>query len=222
MARRGAGAELEEVEDAGGHGRRAPNIFSILAGFVVLLMLGTCVWAVAVYANPRAPYNPFPPPTASLTPSVTPPPSATPLPPTPAPSSTPTPGPSPTPTPVPRWVTEIGSRPQSLPGRACVDHSFAGVVQDRDGNALGGYTVRLTGNDGFARSAAAGSAEAYGPGGWEILLVNDEGRPQPLQVGYVAHLLDAGQVEVISTEPYDIVLSDRCDEGLIFIVFRQE
>ena len=218
---RGADVELEEVEDEG-QGRRLPSLFSLLAGLVVLLIVGVLVWTVAVYVNPRAAYNPFPPPTPSLTPSMTPPPSATPLPPTPAPSATPTPGPSPTPTPVPQWVTDIGARPQTLPGRGCMDHSFAGVVQDRAGNPLTGYSVRVTGNDGFVRSSVSGSEQAYGPSGWEILLVNDEGAPQPLEVGYVAHLLDPNQVELLSTEPYDIVLSDRCDEGVIYIVFRQQ
>lgn len=221
MARGRADWDLEEVEDDGG-GRRLPSIFSFLAGFVVLLIIAVCVWTVAVYLNPRAAYNPFPPPTITPTPSVTPPPSGTPSPPTPVPTETPTPGPSPTPTPEPRWVTDISVRPQSLPGRSCQDRSFAGVVQDRAGNPMTGYTVRLTGNDGFVRSSAVGSEQAYGPSGWEILLVNDEGSTQPLEVGYVAHLLDPNGAELLSTEPYDIVMSDRCDEGVVYIVFRQE
>ena len=221
MAEHDADMETPEVEE-GAPARRLPNLFNLFSGCIVVLVLAICMWAVAIFVVPRGPHNPFPPPTASLTPTLAPAPSETPRPPTrtPVPTRTPTTGPTPTPLP-PIFTAEVVVTAQTISDRVCTDFSIAGEVRDKAGEPLTGYIIEVRGDDGFMEARTSGSNSDYGPAGWEVLLIDYEGAPQPLSVGYSIYLLDPQQVEMASTEPDAIVLTGSCDQNLILVTFRQ-
>jgi len=222
MAEHDADLEMAEVEEEGAPARRLPNPFHLLSGCIVILVLAVCVWVAAIFISPKGPYNPFPPPTASLTPPPSPTASETPRPPTRtlAPTRTATIGPTGTPLP-PRFTADVVVTAQIIFDRVCSETSIAGTVVDKAGDPLTGYVIEVRGDDGFVDSAVSGSNSDYGPSGWEVLLINYEATPQPLSVGYGAYLFDPNQVEMASTGPDAIVLTGKCDQNLILVTFRQ-
>lgn len=219
MAEHDADMDTQGVEEEGAPARRLPNVFNLFSGCIVVLVLAICVWASAVFVFPRGPHNPFPPPTASLTPSPTSTPTPTPTR-TTAPTRTPTTGPTTTPLP-PIFTAEVVVTAQTISDRVCSDRSIAGTVVDKAGSPLTGYTIGVKGDDGFEDLTTSGINTDYGPAGWEILLINYEGTPQPLGVGYTVRLFNPDQVEMASTGPEAIVLTGGCDRNLVLVTFRQ-
>jgi hypothetical protein len=119
-------------------------------------------------------------------------------------------------------MAEISASPQTLSGRTCEDNSIAGEVKDRDNNPIVGYTIEISREDGFFRSVVSGSRTEYGASGWEVLLVNDQGTPEPLHTEYTVRLFDAFGVEVANPIPPgpQTRTSNNCGEGVIYIVYR--
>lgn len=219
MAEHDADMDTQGVEEEGAPARRLPNVFNLFSGCIVVLVLAICVWASAIFVFPRGPHNPFPPPTASLTPTLTPTPTPTPTR-TLVPTRTPTTGPTATPLP-PIFTAEVVVTAQTISDRVCTDLSIAGEVRDKAGSPLTGYVIEVRGDDSFAESRTSGSNSDYGPAGWEVLLIDYDGAPQPLSVGYVVYLFDPQQVEMASTGPDAIVLTGSCDQNLVLVTFRQ-
>ncbi len=231
--------ELIEVEEDGKPARklgRGFNVFNLLTGCVLVLALLTCGCAGLIFINPRLPVNPFPPPTVTNTPGPTSTPTATPLKPTRTPTATRTPTPvpvsltspmpngsgTPAATIVARFMADIQASPQTLPNRTCEDNSIAGEVRDQNGNHLKGYTIQISRPDGYNVSVISGSTPQYGPSGWEILLVNSKGTPEPLHLAYAVRLFDPLGNEVANPiAPGPQTTSNNCSEGVIYIIFRE-
>lgn len=212
------------------------NPFYLLAGVMLLLAFLICSCATLIYFNPYNPLNPYKPPTprgtegATATSTVTPQPTrlaeASPTPsPTPTPFASPTPELPATPASVAdvRFMAEISASPQTLSGRTCEDNSIAGEVKDRDNNPVVGYTIEVSRVDGFRVAVISGSKPEYGASGWEVLLVNDQGTPEPLHAEYTVRLFDSFGVEVANPIPPgpQTRTSNNCGEGVIYIVYRE-
>lgn len=120
-------------------------------------------------------------------------------------------------------MAEISASPQTLSGRTCEDNSIAGEVKDRDNNPIVGYTIEVSRDDGFRVSIISGSKPEYGASGWEVLLVNDQGTPEPLHAEYTVRLFDSFGVEVANPIPPgpQTRTSNNCGEGVIYIVYRE-
>lgn len=175
--------------------------------------------------DPTVPFNPYPPPTASLPPTALP--TATRAPRTPTLTATATATAPPyvtptalrpatlTPTPAPTmpfsFTIELG--PQ-LPLLDCSQPLLAGAVVDREGEALVDYPLHVWGPslDTIVRS---GSDSRYGPSGWRVDLPADAG----VGAWYVQlHLFNVYRAHPPLSAIVELRLDEECRQA--FVLFR--
>ena len=196
----------------------------ILANLLtIVFLLGTIgmgALVVTIAQNPYTPLNPFPPFTPI--PIVI---TATFLPPTALPTGTIEP--TATFTPV---VVETGGTPQAgysfilaheqpvyAPNaneKGCNWSSIAGTVTDKQGRALDGYRVRVSGN-GINETVFSGAAITFGAGGFELFL---NGTPQAQT--YTVQLLDPNSQPL--SPPYSVTTQASCDQNVAVLQFTQQ
>jgi hypothetical protein len=196
----------------------------ILANLLtIVFLLGTVgmgALVVTIAQNPYTPLNPFPPFTPI--PIVI---TATFLPPTALPTGTIEP--TATFTPV---AVETGGTPQAgysfilaheqpvyAPNaneKGCNWSSIAGTVTDKQGRALDGYRVRVSGN-GINETVFSGAAITFGAGGFELFL---NGTPQAQT--YTVQLLDPNSQPL--SPPYSVNTQASCDQNVAVLQFTQQ
>jgi hypothetical protein len=158
------------------------NALTLLAW---LGIVGFSAWTVIVWINPQSAWNPFPPATPFIVITATPGAAAMPENPltptinaagqifvvaTEAATATLVPTDSPYPFIVPDAVLHVPNGNDL----GCNWWSIAGTVADKDGAALNGYRVRVTG-DGVNETVFSGTILTFGAGGFELPLI---GTPQ--------------------------------------------
>ncbi len=204
--------------------RTPPTGKQILANLLTIVFLlgtvGVGALIVTIAQNPYTPLNPFPPFTP-LPIVIT----ATFLPPTALPTGTIEP--TATFTPV---AVEVGGTPQTsfsfilaheqpvyAPNaneKGCNWSSIAGTVTDKQGQALDGYRVRVSGN-GINETVFSGAAITFGSGGFELFL---NGTPQAQT--YTVQLLDPNSQPL--SPPYSVTTQASCDQNVAVLQFIQQ
>ncbi len=127
------------------------------------------------------------------------------------------------PTPNVQFTAQVTYSAHTLPWHSCDETAIAGeVTDDRIDVPLRGYTIEVTGPNGFRRTTYAGSEWGYGYSGWEVMLANDKGTPEPLQQGYTVRLFDWSGTEVATPIlPDETMTGAGCDRALIYIVYHK-
>ncbi len=219
---------------------------NILTAVMLLLTLGAGSVLGATFLNPYLPFNPYPPPTlpATLawptqtnTPEIYLPTQWTPTPTvtatatleateTPVPTGTPTPTllPSATNTPSGAAIVPQPDSPKLTTNfantKACQWMGVAGQVFDSQTKAaVTGLAVRIGGQlGGFPvdQTSLTGSAPAYGPGGYELVLSD---HPIASNKTVWIQILDTAGVP-LSDKVY-FVTSDKCSENLVLFNWDQ-
>lgn len=98
-------------------------------------------------------------------------------------------------------------------GRECEWASIAGTVTTKDGTALNGYRVRVTG-DGFDETVFTGAALTFGAGGFEMPLGN-----VPQNATYDIQLFSPQGAPL--SEIYPLTTRAECDSNVAIINFVQ-
>lgn len=211
---------------------------------IALLFLVATIGVFAYYSvlwnDPWSPLNPLPPATPFVVITATPDPfAAVPPVPTVVPTAAPTQASAPlTPTLPPLIATtapdDAGEVPDTVDfpfvlatdeilytpngnGRECDWASIAGTVTGLDGAPLNNYGVQITDIDNpgdLDRRVFSGSALTFGEGGFELALGGF-----PRQGRYRVQLFNPAGVAVSDT--FQVITSDRCDQNVVVIQFRQ-
>jgi len=95
--------------------------------------------------------------------------------------------------------------------KGCNWSSIAGTVTDKQGAALDGYRIRVTGNN-LNETVFSGAALTFGAGGFELFL---NGTPQAQT--YTVQLLDP-QSKPLSTV-YSVATKESCDQNVAVLQF---
>lgn len=201
-----------------------PTGKQILANLLtIVFLLGTVgmgALVVTIAQNPYTPLNPFPPFTP-LPIVIT----ATFLPPTAIPTGTIEPTATFTPVAVETGGTAQPGfsfilahvQPVYAPNaneRGCNWSSIAGTVTDKQGRALDGYRVRVSGN-GINETVFSGAAITFGSGGFELFL---NGTPQ--EQTYTVQLFDPNSQPL--SPPYSVTTQASCDQNVAVLQFTQQ
>lgn len=219
-----------------------PGFYNAIALIALFGTVGVLVAVVMLINNPTLPFNLFPPHKPEPTPTLflLGAPSDSPGVMTPIPSSErtlppPPPGfdltstvvlpPSPTGlTPFPGSTLEITILPFSLQNNAitytkntneqgCSWLSIAGQVLDMSGTPLPGLPVQVTG-DGFDQIVFTGTADKFGPSGYEINL-----NTQPIEAEFLVQLLNTTGEPL--SEPVLVRTLDSCEQNVAIANFIQ-
>ena len=194
------------------------NIITLLAWIGIV---GFVVWTVVIWTDPQSALNPLPPETPFIVITATPGAAVNPLTPTvnaegqifvvatEAATATLVPTDSPYPFIVPDAVLNI----PNANDLGCNWWSIAGTVTDRDGEALNGYRVRVTG-DGVNETVFSGTILAFGAGGFELPLV---GTPQAAE--FTVQLFSPQDAPL--SPPITITTQADCDANVAIINFVQ-
>jgi hypothetical protein len=189
-----------------------PNVIAV---FFFLATLAALALLALITVNPYTPLNPFPPFTpVPILITATPGPSNQ-LPPVDL-------GRTPTFTPLPANVSEM---PFMLTangvvyapngnGQACNWSSIAGSVTDSKGAALDGYRILITDVKGDEKTVFSGSAQTFGPGGFELFL-----NGTPLEAQYSVQLLTPQGAP--ASEPYTVTTRSDCQSNVAILSFVQ-
>ncbi|MBI1276708.1 MAG: hypothetical protein GC179_01135 [Anaerolineaceae bacterium] len=193
---------------------------NLLTVVFLLATVGMGALVVMIAQDPYTPLNPFPPFTP-LPIVIT----ATFLPPTATPPGTV----EPTATFTPLAVEASGAEPATFSfklaheepvyapnanEKGCNWSSIAGTVTDKQGGALDGYRIRVTGNN-LNETVFSGAALTFGTGGFELFL---NGTPQAQT--YTVQLLDP-QSKPLSPA-YSIATKESCDQNVAVLEFIQK
>lgn len=199
-----------------------PNILTVI---FTLATIAACGIFALIFANPYTPLNPFPPFTpvpilvsaTFLPPTAAPPPTAT-APPTAEPTATFTPLPPEALAPRSDFafvVLNDGAIPApNGNGEGCNWSSIAGTVTDAQGEALDGYSVRIIG-EGIDQTVFTGSAETFGPGGFELFL---NGTPQ--EGSYTVQLIDPEGIALSAEIP--VTTQATCEGNVSILSFTEQ
>jgi hypothetical protein len=164
------------------------------------------------------------------------------LPPTWTPSPTPLGGASPTPratatstgtppptatgvTPLPGATNTVAVFPFTLQDEAvtyarnssaagCAWLSIVGQVFDLNGTPVPGLPIQVTGDDSFSKLVFSGSADAFGPSGYEVELDTT-----PKEAEYVVRLLNTTGMPL--SEPIVVRTLSSCDRNVAIVNFVQ-
>ncbi len=98
--------------------------------------------------------------------------------------------------------------------KGCNWSSIAGTVTDRQGEALDGYRIRVTGN-GLNETVFSGAALTFGAGGFELFL---NGTPQAQT--YTVQLLDPQSQPLSPT--YSVATKESCNQNVAVLQFVQQ
>lgn len=190
---------------------------NLLTVVFLLATIGLGAVVVMIAQNPYTPLNPFPPFTP-LPIVIT----ATFIPPTATATGTIIPTVTFTPLAVEASSTEEVSfsyklaheQPVYAPNaneKGCNWSSIAGTVTDKQGGALDGYRIRVTGNN-LNETVFSGAALTFGAGGFELFL---NGTPQAQT--YTVQLLDP-QSKPLSPV-YSVATKESCDQNVAVLQF---
>jgi hypothetical protein len=192
-----------------------PTAFYNLMTILILLgMVAFIAWFVQVWIDPQSSWNPLPPATPFI--EVTATPNGLVIA-TPDDSGqifvviTDTPA-SVTESPYPFIVQDILYAPNSN-DLGCNWWSIAGTVRDKDGAAMNGLRIRITGNE-LNESVFSGASQAFGAGGFELPLV---GTPQ--EASFSVQLLSAQEAPL--SEVLTISTRADCDANVTIVNFVQ-
>jgi len=173
-----------------------------------------------VSINPFPPLSPLPSPSTTTGPGTSSPIRLSPSPSSaarPAPTPTPLVPTTPTPTPAPTFpfTASVGLGPSDDCGWA----GLVGEVEDREGEPLEGYPIHVWG-PGLETIVLSGSAPAYGPSGWEVVITDTGG---PISGTWFVQL---HQYNVYHHHPplsaiVRVELPGTCSESLVTIGFRE-
>jgi hypothetical protein len=188
-----------------------PNLISV---FFFLATLAALALFALIVVNPYTSLNPFPP--------FTPVPIVI----------TATPGPgiqfpsvdtsvTPTFTPLPASAVQFALNSSGVVyapngnGQECNWSSIAGSVTDAKGGALDGYRILITDVKGDEKTVFSGSAQTFGPGGFELFL-----NGTPLEAQYSVQLLT--QQGAPASEPYTVTTRADCQSNVAILTFVQK
>lgn len=198
-----------------------PTAKQVMANLLTIVFLlatiGLGALVVMIAQNPYTPLNPFPPFTP-LPVVIT----ATFIPPTATATGTIEPTATFTPLAVEASSTEevtfsyklAHEQPVYAPNaneKGCNWSSIAGTVTDKQGGALDGYRIRVTGNN-LNETVFSGAALTFGAGGFELFL---NGTPQAQT--YTVQLLDP-QSKPLSPV-YSVTTKEICDQNVAVLQF---
>ena len=212
LATDGEAPETLPATEPGRPGRFART--DIIAVFFLLASVAMCAYYVTIWNDPFSPLNPLAPPTPFVVITTTPdraafpPPTARPT--DPAPSAG-------TDSPYPFALVDTVYTPNDN-GRGCNWASIAGSVTDLDGAPLSGYGVQITGGDPgdpLDEKVFSGSAQTYGPGGFELPLGG-----APVAETFTLRLVTPQGTPV--SDDYTLTTHDDCDENVAVVTFVQQ
>jgi hypothetical protein len=193
--------------------------YSILYNLITVLMILAAIafiaWFVVIWNNPQSSFNPLPPATPYIILTATPgePTFSQPATPddtgqifvvitdTPAPNS------------LDRFIAYDMRYIPNSNAMACDWWSIAGSVKDRDGNALNGYRIRVTGNE-FSETVFSGTTPSFGAGGFELPLI---GTPQAAE--FTVQLFSPQEVAL--SEALLVTTHPDCDANVALINFAE-
>jgi hypothetical protein len=187
-----------------------PNLISV---FFFLATLAALALFALIAVNPYTPLNPFPPFTP--VPIVI---TATPGPGIQFPSVSTGATPTFTPLPAPDFQFTLNSSgvvyAPNGNGQECNWSSIAGSVTDVQGAALDGYRILITDVKGDEKTVFSGSAQTFGPGGFELFL-----NGTPLEAQYSVQLLTPQGAP--ASEPYTVTTRADCQSNVAILTFVQ-
>jgi hypothetical protein len=219
-----------------------PGLYNAITTGAILGTIAVVVVVVLLIQNPTLPFNPFPPIRPQPTPTLfvldsgsVEPGVMTPLPASQRTLPAPPPGfdltstaelpPSPTGlVPIPGSTLELTILPFSLQNNAitytkntnedaCNWLSIAGQVLDIFGNPLPGLPIEVTG-DGFDQIVFTGTAEKFGPSGYEVNLNN-----KPIEAEFLVQL--RGTTGQPLSETVVVKTLDSCEQNVAIANFIQ-
>ena len=182
---------------------------------------------IAIAVDPTAPFNPYPPPTPSspLSCLTTPGSRSTPSPVALSPRATGRDRPDPTPlrpatlTPSPAPALSFGATVELQASPDCTWAGLAGTVSSFEGEPLEGYPVHVWG-PGLDAIVLSGSAPAYGPSGWEVV-VGEAGTAASGTWHVQLHQHDVLLGHPPLSPVLQVDMTGSCQESLAIIDFEQ-
>ena len=194
------------------------NMITVLAWFGIVSFV---TWTILVWTNPQSALNPLPPETPFVVITATPGAAVNPLTPTvnaegqifvvatEAATATLAPTDSPYPFIVPDAVLHVPNGNDL----GCNWWSIAGTVSDKDGQAVNGYRVRVTG-DGVDETVFSGTIQTFGAGGFELPLI---GTPQVAE--FMVQLFSPQDAPL--SPPVMVTTQADCDANVAIVNFVQ-